>query len=258
MWYRRGEFFVENIPVRLRDKEMNEDIKSQINNEKRVLSDYLYNKLDESNIKKIGNYYKTINLNKLRVLQKANEAGLRTPATIITTIKSELEAFAKQYLNIISKAISDVKAFEYKDEGYIYTYTSDVNDFDSIEDEFFPTLFQEKIQKKYELRIFYLHGNIYPMAIFSQNDKQTKTDFRNYNYQVPNRNVPYKLPKVLSIKIKKLMNMIGLDTGSIDMIIDKKNNFFFLEVNPVGQYDMVSYPCNYNLHREIAKYLSDA
>ncbi len=33
---------------------------------------------------------------------------------------------------------------------------------------FFPSLFQEKIEKEYELRIFHLNGVNYPMAIFSQ------------------------------------------------------------------------------------------
>lgn len=48
------------------------------------------------------------------------------------------------------------------------------------------------------------------MAIFSQNDDQTKVDFRNYNINKPNRNVPFMLPNELESKIKLLMNDICL------------------------------------------------
>lgn len=33
------------------------------------------------------------------------------------------------------------------------------------------------------------------------------------------------------------------------------NNFYFLEINPVGQFGMVSGPCNYKIEKLIAKYI---
>ena len=93
------------------------------------------------------------------------------------------------------------------------------------------------------------------MAIFSQEDEQTKVDFRNYNKSKPNRCVPYKLPDYIMKKLDLFMQRMNLDTGSIDMIYTTNKEYVFLEVNPVGQYDMVSVPCNYNLHQKIAKYL---
>jgi hypothetical protein len=35
----------------------------------------------------------------------------------------------------------------------------------------------------------------------------------------------------------------------------KKGEYVFLEVNPIGQFGMVSAPCNYNLEKKIAQYL---
>lgn len=117
----------------------------------------------------------------------------------------------------------------------------------------FPSLLQQNIDKKYELRIFYLNEKCYSMAIFSQNDEQTKVDFRNYNWDKPNRNVPYTLPNKIKNKLIIFMNSMGLKTGSIDLIVTPKDDYIFLEVNPVGQYGMVSIPCSYNLDYEIAK-----
>ena len=37
--------------------------------------------------------------------------------------------------------------------------------------------------------------------------------------------------------------------------LNKNDNYYFLEINPVGQYGMVADPCNYELDKLIAKYL---
>jgi hypothetical protein len=54
------------------------------------------------------------------------------------------------------------------------------------------------------------------MAIFSQNDKKTKIDFRNYNAIKPNRTVPFKLPIRIEEKIVKFMKLVDMNWGSID------------------------------------------
>ena len=51
------------------------------------------------------------------------------------------------------------------------------------------------------------------------------------------------------------MYKLELNSGSIDLILDKKNRFVFLEINPIGQFGMTSFPCNYSIEKEIAKYL---
>lgn len=51
------------------------------------------------------------------------------------------------------------------------------------------------------------------------------------------------------------MEVIDLNSGSIDMLVSKKNEYIFLEVNPIGQFAQVSYPCNYYIQKEIASEL---
>lgn len=53
------------------------------------------------------------------------------------------------------------------------------------------------------------------------------------------------------------MKTIGLDTGSLDFVYSSDKKFYFLEVNPVGQFGMVSRPCNYNLELKVAQFLAD-
>lgn len=193
-------------------------------------------------------------INKLYQLSVANEIGLKIPPSLVTTDKKELSAlpFAR-----ITKALWEGASFVVEDERY-YAYTSKVGErlINALDDQFFPSYFQEELDKAYELRIFYLEGKCYPMAIFSQLDKQTRLDFRAYNWKKPNRTVPYILPGEIERKLIKFMRAMKLLTGSIDLVVTKGGDYVFLEVNPVGQFGMVSYPCNYRLEKKIAEFLT--
>ena len=124
------------------------------------------------------------------------------------------------------------------------------DDLEKEHDLFSPSLFQNTIDKQYELRIFYLNGISYASAIFSQSDEQTKIDFRKYNGERPNRTIPYVLPKDITERIELLFGKLKLNTGSVDILVDKSSNYYFLEINPVGQFGMVSQPCNYYIESE--------
>ena len=100
-----------------------------------------------------------------------------------------------------------------------------------------------------------MRTQFFPMAIFSQKDKKTQLDYRNYNQEKPNRNIPYILPNKIQDKLQLLMDKLGLDSGSIDMIVTPEGEYVFLEVNPTGQFGWVSVNCNYYLEEKIANYL---
>lgn len=199
----------------------------------------------------------TFRLNKLVVNEMAKKLGLKIPDAIIAKNNTQIASFKEKKTDLISKAISDGIYNDIENHRF-YSYT------ELIEDEllntnekidFFPSLVMEKIEKELEIRTFYLDGKFYSMAIFSQSSNQTKVDFRKYNSQKPNKTEPYQLPEDIQGKLKKLFKELRLNCGSVDLIVDTHGNFVFLEINPVGQYGMVSRPCNYNLDKLIAKYL---
>jgi ATP-GRASP peptide maturase of grasp-with-spasm system len=196
------------------------------------------------------------NLNKLETLMLAKRFHLSVPDFLVTNTKSELLEFKEKHKSVITKAIDEGLTLNSSDL-LLTQYTEEITDdiFEKIPETFFPTLFQEKIVKDYEIRTFFLGSEFYSMAIFSQSDDQTKVDFRRYNPEKWNRNVPYKLPFEVSAKLQKLMAELNLDTGSVDLVRDASGRLIFLEVNPNGQFGMVSKPCNYGLERKIAEYL---
>jgi len=195
-------------------------------------------------------------VNKLQILRKAQEVGLNIPATVITNNKETVVTFLKEHEIIITKPLGEAVFIDYKNVHFLsYTIVLNNSNIREIPETFFPSLFQENIDKKYEIRAFVLGKKIFSMAIFSQNDPKTLQDFRRYNYQNPNRFVPFNLPSQIESKIFCLMDELDLQTGSIDLIKDTTGKYYFLEINPNGQYGMVSKPCNYFLEREIAEYL---
>lgn len=56
-------------------------------------------------------------------------------------------------------------------------------------------------------------------------------------------------------KIRKLMNTLNLNTGSIDVLKGIDGKYYFLEVNPVGQYLSPSISCGYCVEKNIAEWL---
>jgi len=195
--------------------------------------------------------------NKLQALKMAAEMGIAIPDTLVTSNVEDLKQFIRGHGGqVITKPSSDVLICDFEERGF-GAYTSIVTE--SMAEECwrgsFPSMFQEKLEKNYEIRTFYLDGKFYSMAMFTQSRASTKVDFRRYSYSDPVRTVPYQLPLELEDNLRRLMERLRLDSGSIDMVRTVDRRFVFLEVNPVGQFGMVSYPCNYHLEREVARAL---
>lgn len=222
------------------------------------LSEYFFNKLN--NHIWVTNFNE-LKIKKLDVLNIAKTCGLLIPKYLISSNKLEILDFLFLNNKIITKPISEVIGLHYYSKNYstnLFSYTKVIENKDDLKIiPQFPSLFQEYIEKMFEIRVFFIGRKIYPMAIISQNDTQTKADFRDYNLKLPNRNVPYKFPKEDEKKIINFISKSKLTTGSIDIIKSRNNNYYFLEVNPVGQFGMTSYPTNYQLEYVVSKYLID-
>ncbi|CDT07071.1 conserved hypothetical protein [Sphingobacterium sp. PM2-P1-29] len=255
-WYRRGGLKIKmdkRIFETLERNSVNTKILRYLEEENKSLAQFI-NQYLEKEINRVNSELNSDN-KKMFYLHTAMKVGLNVPPTIITTESNQLLEFKEIYESLITKSIYEVMAFS--DDGMIfYNHTHGISDIEHAGDStYFPSLFQQNIEKFIELRIFYLRGEIFSMAIFSQSNEKTKQDFRNYDYEFPNRNVPYNLDADLENKLRNFMNKIDLDCGSIDMIVTKDNQYYFLEVNPIGQFGMVSFPCEYHLEKKIAEAL---
>ena len=251
-WYRRSELYLNRIELgksKNIKKNVQKALQKHLDFEHYALFRVLHDILDQ---KHRINSFKDNSISKLDILQKAQSVGLLIPSTIICNDKETLQTFYYQNNEkLITKSIGD--PFGLNDLGFHY-FTSKI-EIDKIPNKFGLSLFQAMLVKLFELRIFYLHGEIFASAVFSQKDPQTQIDFRHYNREKPNRVIPYKLPQKQKQKICKLMKLAELNSGSIDMVVTEKREYVFLEVNPIGQFEQVSMPCNYNLFKKVAEIL---
>lgn len=254
-WFRKNDLeLFKNTEVITDKTEELESIRRFIfNSEIKSIKEFLIFILEKK--KYLGNFSKGDG-NKLISFYHANDVGLRIPNTIVSSKTSFLKKHSLNQQSII-KPIEDGFGAIINEYWYYTKYNMlRDNNFRHRTDQILPSCLQDYIEKKIEIRVFYLDGKCHSMAIFSQLDNRTKIDFRNYNYEKLNRMVPYKLPKEIELKINKFMKKMDLNTGSIDLILDKQNQYVFLEVNPVGQYGMIQTNCNYNLDQLIFEKLN--
>ncbi|MBV7529657.1 grasp-with-spasm system ATP-grasp peptide maturase [Chitinophaga sp. sic0106] len=259
VWYRRK---IHSFPAKyqLKKADFNTEytLKRFLIDEFNGLHSYLFHLIDRQ--KWLNDPFTEESLNKLQVLALARKCGIHTPFTEIVTTKKEIESLLENYTAIIVKPVSECIFLEDADGGHYKMLTKTINpaNLHLVPEIFFPSLVQEKVDKKFEIRTFYLDGECHSMAIFSQNNHKTREDFRNYDNERPNRTVPYKLPATLEAKLDQLMKLLHFRTGSIDLMVDQQGNYHFLEINPEGQFGMVSYPCNYYLEKKLAVLLGQS
>lgn len=247
VYYRRGIINLASVKT----NNLPSNLMEFLNEERLKLIEYIHFLLEFKPC--IGKFERT-GPNKLKVLKLASDFGINTPKTFITQKKEEANQIIEKHA-VITKAIFEPISFV-KNE---YSFSNPTvrllkEDMEQVGDFFWYSLIQSEVQKKFEVRSFYIMGDFYSMAIISQNNINTTVDYRNYDSSNPNRNLPIKLPIEIEKKIHQLMLKLDYNIGCIDLIYSN-SEYIFLEVNPVGQYGMISHPCGYNLEKIVAEKL---
>lgn len=253
VWFRKFGFFRKSLQYRIMQRFLEPTAQSYIATEfSKVIEAFEY-------------YFKSsfwltipkhISLNKFIVLKQAQQVGFSVPSTYIINRLEELIKIKAIEGELISKSIYDPLIIHSNGKNYtMYTTLIGEENLDRIPDTFLPSMIQKAIPKQFEVRVFFLMGECYSMAIMSQDDEDTETDYRKYNFDNPNRFLPFQLPEDIKKKVVNLMARLSLNTGSIDFILTPENEYVFLEVNPTGQFGMVDYSCNYGLHEKVANIL---
>lgn len=201
----------------------------------------------------------SVNVNKLYNLEQAKRFGLNVPNYIITNSKEELIRFYNENDGkIITKAIGNFQK-GYTEDGLlvnpIYTKIVDSSIIDFLPERFILSFFQKFIQKQYEYRILYFNKRCYSTMILSQENDLTKVDSRLNNDTIEARLVPIDISVELENKIIQFMCSLNLNIGCLDFLHSLDNQYYFLEVNPVGQFGGYSERCLLDFEKDIVKEL---
>jgi hypothetical protein len=208
---------------------------------------YLYKKKD---VIFYGENY-TADYSKEEYLDNAERCGLTIPPYLYTNKKSELEEFIHVHEEVITKSIKSQVKFSYENTPNkifsCYTKRITKEDIKQIPDVFFPSFFQKLISKDYELKIFYIEGKFYPGLLHSH-----KTEILDIRADTSITPLPVKLNPDLEVKLRRLVDRLKLRICTIDVIHGLDDNYYFLEINPSGQFGYISDGCNYNLEKIVA------
>lgn len=232
------------------EPKMKDYVFSNLLTSKEIISQF-FNKIRKFGNEDVGR------INKIMVLIEAKKAGFCIPEYIVTTSKTDLMNFIKKHKEVVVKSLDigfqniDKKKGTWK---VGYTTLLNKNHLDDLPDFFPPSFFQNKINKSFEIRCFYYNSSFFAVAVFSQSNKKTELDYRRYDHEIPNREIPVVLSDSLKNKIRTIFDSINLNTGSIDIIV-QDDLFYFLEINPVGQFENVSLSGNWYIEKHIAEFL---
>ena len=264
-WYRRGSLKIGSRPPDAASDGNAHRIHSALRMELSSIESYLDFYLSSST-SSIGRFEEQFT-NRLTNLSIAKKCGLDIPETIVSNdVDQIVEFYHANHGQIVTKMIGSVPPQKYFEliglevSGGFGTHLLTNADMEKLKTSYrdvipLPAFFQKYVSKKIEIRVFFLGSSLYPMAIFSQSNPRTRVDYRRQDRKQPNRLVPYKLPFPIERKILKTMEEAGLDCGSIDLILHPDDKYYFLEVNPIGQYQWLARNCNYDIDRAIAKRL---
>lgn len=230
-----------------------EQAELEINMELNTLIEHLYYILSDKNW--LPSPF-AITLNKLDALLYAKNAGLKTPETFIVNNRKDLIRIMENEEEFIVKPIHFSGYYAVGSIVY-YNLTRRVclKDLDALKDRFAPTLLQKKIDKNFEIRTYYLDGQLFASAVLVDEGHRKHDDIKSLFKTDVIHWIPYTFPENIQDKIRNFMNACHLNTGSLDIAKGNDGEFYFMEVNPAGQFMAPSKRNGYNLEKKIANWL---
>lgn len=240
-----------------RDKKLNDGLKKRVSSELYEFRNFLpyLNKACW-----IPNR-ESVNVNKINVLRKAKSLNLNVPDYIITNSKKKLINFKGTYNKIITKAIGNFQPTYTKERNIvnpIYTKTVSEELINQLPENFALSFFQKMILKSREYRILYFMGLFFSVELLSQENEHTLIDSRAQNAKKENlRLINTEVSMDIKKKLKNLMDDLDLNIGCIDLLKGVDGQFYFLEVNPVGQIAGYSTRANLNFEKIIVEKMLD-
>jgi hypothetical protein len=190
-------------------------------------------------------------------LRVAVRNGLKIPPTCISNDPAQVKQFIDQ-LNgpVVTKMQSSFAIFRNKEEHVVFTneLTDDhLQDIEGI--HYCPMVFQEKIEKKVELRVTIVGREIFAFSIDSQQNSNAKVDWRKEGVALLQDWKPYQLPEEIQQKLHAFMDEYNLNYGAIDILVTPDDDYYFLEINAAGEYFWLDVLCDYAISKHIAEVL---
>ena len=151
-----------------------------------------------------------------------------------------------------------VKEKGQSNEDALVVFTNEVSedDIESLDNlRYCPMQFQEKIEKKLELRTTVVGDHAFTIAIDSQQNKKTELDWRRLAQQTTRNWFAYDLPEDIIKKLVEYNRYFHLNYSAVDILLTPDDEYIFLEANPAGEFDWADTRLDGVISEHIAKVL---
>ena len=191
--------------------------------------------------------------NKSLQLSVAKDLGFNIPKTIITGNLEEIIKFRKYVNNsILIKPIYMNQINLENTEFQIFSNILKDSDLENYKNyTSFPSIFQEYIDKEYEIRVTVVGNKIFSAKVDSQSNPITKVDWRREKMKFEK----YELPAEIEHICFELLEKLNLSFGAIDLIKSKNGIYYFLEINPNGQWGWIQFDTDQPIAEAIIEWL---
>ncbi|WP_245737964.1 MvdC/MvdD family ATP grasp protein [Streptomyces sparsogenes] len=165
-------------------------------------------------------------------LRVAGAVGLTTPRTLITSDPGAVRRFA-QFIHgpIITKALGvPVVAHE---DGWDQMYTRRVDPSDLNGVQVTAHLYQEELEKDFEVRVMFIGDTCYSARIDAGSD-QARIDYRSDYDAIAV--TPMATPSEVQESLRGYASVFELKYFAADFIVTPAGEWMFLEANPSGQW----------------------
>jgi len=191
---------------------------------------------------------------KIIQLRKAIEIGFNVPKTCITSSKKIAEKFIKNCNGFIVIKSLYSSLIEYPDKDFfIFTnIIESLKDVPEMEIGIAPIIFQEYIKGKIDYRVTVIGKKVYTVRIESTKGNTIPVDWRTQKNGL--KFIPCELPDDIYKKCINFVANCGLIFGAIDLI-RTKDKFYFLEVNPNGEWGWLQESTDLPIAETITDYL---
>lgn len=170
-------------------------------------------------------------------LKIGDKIGFKIPATCITNNPDEAKRFIVKHKDVVAKMQTGFAIYEDGVENVVFTNVVNEDKLEELDTLMYcPMQFQQKIEKKKELRITVVGRDVYAFEIDSQQSEAAKTDWRKDGVNLIDKWIPTELPQDIESKILELLDVYHVDYGAIDMIVSPEDDYYFIEINAAGEF----------------------
>lgn len=190
----------------------------------------------------VSDYYALLRANNKNLqMTLARRLGFQVPDTVITSSPKVAQEFIEGRPRCVSKSLTPTYPEINGKQQILLTTLIDKGHRPDLSNLYLaPSIFQEAIDAVHDIRVTIVGDQVFPAIMNSEVEQEGKhTHTRDNRLGRPHVEAFHEFPKEMADLCVAHNRALGLNFGAIDLLLDKRGVYWFLENNPNGQWAFV-------------------